>query len=71
MNTKIFKSIYDQVGQTIPNHLIQSLIKKTLLQMNLVTREEFDVQKQVLIKTRIKLEALEAEVEKLQNQLDA
>ncbi|NCX93921.1 MAG: accessory factor UbiK family protein [Gammaproteobacteria bacterium] len=34
--------------------------------LDLVTREEFDAQKQVLLRTRQKLEALEAEVAKLE-----
>lgn len=35
--------------------------------MDLVTREEFDVQKQVLSKTRTKLEALEKQLEVIQS----
>ena len=34
--------------------------------LNLVTREEFDVQQAVLLKTREKLEALEAQVAALE-----
>ncbi|NDH56313.1 MAG: accessory factor UbiK family protein, partial [Burkholderiaceae bacterium] len=35
--------------------------------MDLVTREEFDIQSKVLAKTREKLEALEAKVAALEN----
>ena len=35
----------------------------------MVTREEFDIQAQVLAKTRAKLELLEARVAELENQL--
>lgn len=35
--------------------------------MDLVTREEFDIQQQVLIKTRTKLVELEARLAKLEN----
>ena len=35
--------------------------------MDLVTREEFDIQQQVLIKTRTKLAELEARLDKLEN----
>ena len=40
----------DALKKTVENHLHQ---------LDLVTREEFDVQKQVLLKTREKIEALE------------
>ena len=44
---------------------IKSLLQSTLSKMNLVTREEFDVQSAVLQRTREKLEQLEKQVEKL------
>ena len=44
---------------------IKSLLQSTLSKMNLVTREEFDVQSAVLQRTRDKLEQLEKQVEKL------
>ena len=44
---------------------IRSLLQSTLSKMNLVTREEFDVQSAVLQRTREKLEELEKQVEKL------
>ena len=62
MKPDILKFIYDKFDQVIPEHLIKSIINKVILQMKLVTREEFDVQKQVLIKTRTKLEMLEKKV---------
>ena len=39
--------------------------------LDLVTREEFDIQAQVLAKTRAKLEALEARVAQLEARLAA
>ena len=45
--------------------LIQSLLQK----LDLVTREEFDVQQQVLLRTREQLQALEARVVALEQQL--
>ncbi len=45
---------------------VRSLLQSTLTKMNLVTREEFDVQSAVLQKTREKLEQLEKQVEQLQ-----
>ncbi len=45
---------------------IHSLLQSSLTKMNLVTREEFDVQSAVLQRTREKLEALEKQVAKLE-----
>ncbi len=45
---------------------IHSLLQTSLSKMNLVTREEFDVQSAVLQRSREKLEQLEKLVEKLQ-----
>ena len=45
---------------------IRSLLQSSLTKMNLVTREEFDVQSAVLQRTREKLEQLEKQVAELQ-----
>ena len=47
---------------------IHSLLQGTLSKMQLVTREEFDVQSAVLQRTRAKLEQLEKQLEALQTQ---
>lgn len=44
---------------------IKSLLQSSLTKMNLVTREEFDVQTAVLQRTREKLEQLEKQIEQL------
>ena len=44
---------------------VRSLLQTTLTKMNLVTREEFDVQSAVLQRTREKLEQLEKQLEQL------
>lgn len=44
---------------------VRSLLQSSLKKMNLVTREEFDVQSAVLQRTREKLHQLEKEVERL------
>lgn len=44
---------------------VRSLLQTTLAKMNLVTREEFDVQSAVLRRTREKLEQLEKQVDQL------
>ena len=41
---------------------VRSLLQSSLTKMNLVTREEFDVQSAVLQRTREKLDALEKQV---------
>lgn len=45
---------------------IQVNLQRVLEKMELVTREEFDVQKAVLAKTRAKLDALEKKVAELE-----
>ena len=45
---------------------IHALLQSTLSKMNLVTREEFDVQAAVLQRTREKLEKLEKLLEELE-----
>ena len=44
---------------------VRSLLQSTLSKMNMVTREEFEVQSAVLQRTREKLEQLEQQVEKI------
>lgn len=41
---------------------VKALLQSGLAKLDVVTREEFDVQKEVLARTREKLEALEARV---------
>jgi len=44
---------------------INALLKSTFTKMGLVNREEFDIQTQVLKRTRLKLEALEKKLSDL------
>ena len=71
------KQILDELAGKIGNAIAESPVKdveknvKTLLgstfgKLDLVTREEFDIQQQVLIKTRTKLAELEARLAKLE-----
>lgn len=50
---------------------MRSMMSGFFTKLDLVTREEFDIQSQVLAKTREKLEALEAQVSALEKQLGA
>lgn len=77
-DTKTIDDIANRLANVIPpsfNHLkedveknFHAVLQSALGKLDLVTREEFEVQKAVLAKTRLKLEALEervAEMEKL------
>ncbi|MQX51852.1 accessory factor UbiK family protein [Alcanivorax sediminis] len=45
---------------------VRSVLAETVSRMDLITREEFDIQQQVLLRTREKLEALEKQVAELE-----
>ena len=75
MNTNHFfndmQSKINQVLENSPAKEIEKNIKAMMSQgfakLDLVTREEFDIQAQVLAKTRAKLEALEARLALLES----
>ncbi|MBR7777512.1 accessory factor UbiK family protein [Undibacterium rugosum] len=48
---------------------VKAMMTQGFSKLDLVTREEFDIQAQVLAKTRARLEALEARVAALEAQL--
>jgi len=49
---------------------MKSMLNQGFSKLDLVTREEFDVQAQVLAKTRVRLELLEARVAELEARLN-
>lgn len=51
-------------------HNLNALLKSVLTKMELVSREEFDVQAEVLRNTRQKLEQLEAKLAQLEQQAE-
>ena len=55
----------DTLGQNTEN-LLRSALEAAIGRMNLVTREEFDIQTAVLRRTREKLTALEARLKALE-----
>ena len=59
-----------QVHEDLRNN-IHAAVSAALARMDLVSREEFDVQSAVLARTREKLSALEAKVSELEHILDA
>ncbi len=58
------KDIFNTIENTLKNSR-ESLVKKGLNKLEVVSREEFDTQKKILQKTRLKLEELEAKIDKL------
>ena len=79
INAKKIEEIAKQVSDAIPpgvksvaseiEERTKTVIQRKLSELDVVTREEFDVQTQVLIKTREKLSALEATVATLEQKL--
>lgn len=67
------QSKFNQALESTPAKDLEKNMKAMLNQgfskLDLVTREEFDVQMEVLAKTRAKLEALEIKVAELEAQL--
>ncbi|MBS83474.1 MAG: hypothetical protein CMD65_04990 [Gammaproteobacteria bacterium] len=72
IESKIFIELIEKINELLPksNGSLRSDIKdniKILLEeyikkMNMVSKDEFDVQKEVLLKTRLKLEELEKKI---------
>ncbi len=75
------KTVLDSLQEKMPSGITSGLqglqsdleynfratVEANLKKLNLVTREEFDIQQQVLLRTREKLEALEAKITKIEN----
>ncbi|MFC7518474.1 accessory factor UbiK family protein [Herbaspirillum sp. GCM10030257] len=71
-----FNDLQNKINQAIENSPmkdveknVKAMMSQGFSKLDLVTREEFDIQAQVLAKTRAKLEALEARVTELEAQL--
>jgi len=81
INAKKIEEIAKQVTESIPPSLknmandfedkAKSVLQSKLSQLDVVTREEFDVQTQVLIKTRAKVAELEAKLVELEEKISA
>ena len=77
IDSKVFDDISKRIADNIPTGIqmlqddlkqnIRSSVEAGLSHLNLVTREEFDVQAKVLARTRAKLEALEKQVAELES----
>ena len=74
---QVVEDVVDKIGQLIPQDLkplrdefhtnAKAVLVAGLKKMDLVTREEFDVQKAVLAKTREKLKMLVGELKHIQS----
>ena len=75
-NKKKIQEISDKIREVIKNSPIEdmesninALLKSIFTKMDLINREEFDIQTEVLRKTRLKLEAMEAKLRELETKL--
>jgi BMFP domain-containing protein YqiC len=76
MTDESIENIARKLAEAVPEGLrsvredlennFRSVLKASLSRLDLVTREEFEVQEAVLVRTREKLEALEARLEELE-----
>ena len=73
LNTKPFDELAAKIGQALQNSPakdieknVKTMLSSGLARLDLVPRAEFDVQAQVLLKTREKLEALERRLAELE-----
>ncbi|WP_150464190.1 accessory factor UbiK family protein [Francisella sp. XLW-1] len=58
------KEILGPINDVIKNSK-DNVINKSLKKLDVVSREEFEIQKKILLKTRQKLEQIEAKLDKL------
>ena len=76
LNSKAFDDLAARIGQAIENSPakdieknVRAMLSSGLARLDLVPRAEFDVQAQVLLKTREKLEALEARLAEIEKRV--
>jgi len=80
MNKQFFDALANKISSTLPpvpgnvkselEQSIRNILHNAFDKMDLVTREDFEVQAAVLQKTRIKLELLEKKLTALEEKLD-
>lgn len=79
MNEKIIESLSQQFGQVMGSlnaggelpgqQQMRQMLQSALSRMDLVTREEFDAQQAVLLRTREKVDALEQKLAELESRI--
>lgn len=77
--SNFLKDLAAQLTEALPAHIgtlkkdfeknCHAILSKTFTKFDLVTREEFDTQSKVLLRTRKKLEELEAHLQELEKLL--
>ncbi|WP_339616971.1 accessory factor UbiK family protein [uncultured Gilvimarinus sp.] len=69
---RIFSELQNALpgADALPRAQLQAALESVVRRMDLVTRADFDAQAAVLARTRARLEALEAEVAKLERNID-
>ena len=80
INPKKIEDIAKQLSENLPAGLKQfadefeerskKVLQNQLMKLDLVSREEFEVQQHVLLKTREKLEELQAKLAELESRLE-
>jgi BMFP domain-containing protein YqiC len=80
INPKKLEEIAKQITDSVPPELksmaegaetkVKQVLQAQLSRLDFVSREEFDIQSQVLIRTREKLEAMEARLAELEKQTE-
>jgi BMFP domain-containing protein YqiC len=73
LNHNLLNDISDKLSALVANSPLQdveknvkAVLSSAFAKLDLVTREEFDVQKEVLARTRAKLDALEVRIAELE-----
>ncbi|GIU37501.1 accessory factor UbiK family protein [Shewanella schlegeliana] len=81
INPKKIEEVAKQLSENLPGGLKQfagefeerskQILQNQLQKLDVISREEFEVQQHVLLKTREKLEKLQAQVDALEAKLNA
>lgn len=73
MNKQVFEDLASKINKLLANtpaadldKNVRALLSSTFAKLDLVTREEFDVQREVLLRAREKITALEARLSALE-----
>jgi len=79
MKSKILDGLSKQLSKAVPSSVeilkndlqknSKSALAASLAHLNLVTREEFDIQRAVLLRSREKIEDLELKIAQLEQQI--
>ncbi len=80
LDAQTLNQLSEKIGELLPPGLqavksdfdarVKTLLQQQLAQLEMVSREEFDLQARVLQRTREKLEKLEAQLSELEKRLD-